>query len=224
MANGKQSKARRMKMAERAALQMALHFPGTPEEWLWHRSTNDGYSTIPRTLPIAMQVIDDQTKGQPAGHTLFCLWARSPDHPLITIENPATFAGEAGFTGVRAVDTWRRKMKELHKLGFILPKAGTSGDFHYVLLLNPNAAIEYLNHSGKVQAGVYARFLDRLAEVGAMGEREALHAYWVAETKRKEEMEMEMAAAASPVPPPPPPAETEPQQSVPGTFSTSTPA
>lgn len=215
-------------MAERAAMQMALHFPGIPEEWLWHRRTNDGYSTIPRTLPIAMQVINDQTKGQPAGHTLFCLWARSPDHPLVTIENPATFAGEAGFSGPRAVDTWRRKMKELHKLGFILPKPGTSGDFHYVLLLNPNAAIEYLNAIGKVQIGLYSRFMERMAEVGAMGDIEALRDYWTAEEKRKQDL----AAAVPPLPPlasvpapapAPAPAETEPQQETPGTNSISTP-
>lgn len=183
MANGKQSKARRMKMAERAAAQMDLHFPVIPEVWLWHRSRNDGYSTIPRTLPIAMQAIDNETKGQPAGHTLFCLWARSPDHPLITVENPATFAGEAGFTGVRAVDTWRRRMKALQKLGFIDTKPGTSGDFHYVLLLNPNAAVEKLHWDGCIQQGLYARFIDRVAEVGAMGEIDALRAHRDEEAK-----------------------------------------
>ena len=183
-------------MAERAAAQMALHFPGAPEVWVWHRSTNDGYSTIPRTLPIAMQVIDSKSKGQPAGHTLFCLWARSPDHPLITIENPATFAGEAGFSGVRAVDTWRRRMKTLQKLGFIASKPGTSGDFHYVLLLNPNAAVETMRGNGQVQDGLYARFIDRLAEVGAMGEIEALHEYWNEQARLAEEAKKASEQAA----------------------------
>lgn len=193
-------------MAERAAAQMALHFPYTPDVWVWHRRTNDGYSTIPRTLPIAMQVIDNESKGQPAGHTLFCLWARSPDHPLITIENPATFAGEAGFSGARAVDTWRRRMKALQKLGFILTKPGTSGDFHYVLLLNPNAAVEMLHTHGRVQDGLYARFIDRVAEVGAMGEIEALHEYWKEQLRITEEAQK--AAEEAPEPPPPPPKTT----------------
>lgn len=185
MANGKQTKARRMKMAERAAAQMELHFPDEPEVWVWRRTTNDGFSTIPRTLPIAMQVIDNQSKGQPAGHTLFCLWARSPDHPLVTIENPATFAGEAGFSGVRAVDTWRRRMKALQSLGFIKAKRGTSGDFHYVLLLNPNAAVETLHIEGHVQDILYARFIDRVAEVGAMREIEELHEYTAGQLQAK---------------------------------------
>ena len=197
MANGKQAKTRRMKMAERAAAQMAIHFPEAADEWVWQRKTNDGYSTIPRSLPIAMQIIDNLSKGQPAGHTLFCLWARSPDHPLITIENPATFAGEAGFSGARAVDTWRRRMKLLRDLNFIAAKAGTSGDFHYVLLLNPNAAVEWLRSHKKVQEVLYARFIDRLAEVGAVGEIDALHELW------EKQAEAAKALEKAKVPPPP---------------------
>ena len=178
MANGKQSTAKRMKMAERAQKQMDVHFPEVPLPLIWHRKTNDGYTTVPRTLPIVMQAIDMQSKGKPAGHTLFCLWSRSPDHPVITIENPATFASEAGFVGERAVDTWRRRMKRLRELGFIQTKPGSSGEFHYVLLINPNAALEEMRTSGWVQDGLYARFIDRLIEVGAFGEIEAVRDLW----------------------------------------------
>ncbi|HDR9508934.1 hypothetical protein C5615_22945 [Burkholderia cepacia] len=167
-------------MAERAQQLMDVHFPGMNPAFLWHRKKNDGFISIPRTLPIAMQAVDMLSKGQPAGHTLFCLWARSPDHPVVTIENPATFASEAGFTGERAVDTWRRRMKMLEELWFIRTKAGPSGDFHYVLLTNPNAVMEYLRSTGRVQDGVYGRFIDRAAEIGAHPEilaaREAMAA------------------------------------------------
>jgi hypothetical protein len=181
MANGKQSSAKRMKMAERAQQLMNIHFPGYAAPWVWHRKTNDGYTTVPRTLPIAMQAIDMQSKGQPAGHVLFCLWARSPDHPVITIENPSTFAAEAGFLGERAVDTWRRRMKKLRELNFIQAKPGASGEFHYVLLVNPNAALEWMKSSGLIQEGLYGRFIDRLIEVGAFGEIEAVREFWEAQ-------------------------------------------
>ena len=157
----------RPKMAERAAEQMAKHFPDYIREPLWNRKTNDGYSTIPRTLPIAMQAIDMQSKGNAAGHTLFCLWARAPDHPLIVIESPAMFAAEAGYTGERATDTWRRRMKRLRELGFIRTKKGTSGEFHYVLLLNPNVVLAQLDEKNALQAGLADRFEDRLTEIGA---------------------------------------------------------
>lgn len=195
MANAKQSTTKRLKMAERAQQQMALQFPGIPEPWIWHRKTNDGYTTVPRTMPIAMQAIDMQSKGQPAGHTLFGLWARSPDHPLIVIENPSTFAAEAGFLGERAVDTWRRRMKKLRDLYFIQAKPGPSGEFHYVLLLNPNAALEGMWTSGQMQHGLYSRFIDRLAEVGGFRDVEAVREYWVAYAAAEEERKTTAAAA-----------------------------
>lgn len=178
MANQKQAATKRLNMSERAQQQLDLHFPGFPCQWLWRRKTNDGFTTLPRTMPLVMQAVDAQSKGQPAGHTLFCLWARSPDNPLVTIENPATFASEAGFEGERAVDTWRRRMKQLQALNFIAPQRGPSGDFHYVLLLNPNVAVEHMRTRGLVQDGLYARFLDRLVEVGGFGEIEAIRAFW----------------------------------------------
>ena len=170
MANSKQAHARRLKMADRAEQQLGLHFPEIPSTLLWRRKSNDGFTTVPRPLPIAMQVIDARSKGAPAGHALFCLWARAPDNPLVIVENPATFAAEAGFTGERAVDTWRKRMKTLREHGFIATKRGPSGDFHFILLLNPNIAVEMMRARGFVQDGLYGRFLDRVADIGAGGD------------------------------------------------------
>lgn len=170
MATQKQSRNRRLNMTERAKQQMEIQFPNYPNELLWQRKLNDGYSTIPRTLPLAMQGIDAQSKGQPAGHTLLCLWIRAPDYPFFTIDAPATFAAEAGFEGERAVDTWRRRMRTLRDLGFVEAKKGPTGDFHYVLLLNPNVGIEKLNREGKVQTVLYGRFRDRLIDIGAQSD------------------------------------------------------
>ena len=167
MATQKQSRRRRLNMTERAEEQMKIQFPDYPGDLLWKRSRNHGFSTIPRTLPLAMQAIDAQTKGQPAGHVLLCLWIRAPDHPLLTIDSPNVFATEAGFEGERAVDTWRRRMRSLRDLGFIETKEGSTGDFHYVLLLNPNIGVEKLQRQGKTQTSFYGRFRDRLIDIGA---------------------------------------------------------
>jgi len=172
MPNLKQSAARRASMVERALQMMDIHFPEYNKTLLWDRKVNHGFTTIPRTLPIVMQIIDQLTKGHAAGHTLFCLWSRMPDHYLLVIENTTTFAAEAGFTGNRKVDTWRRRMKLLKSLGFIDSKNGASGEFHYVLLLNPNVAIEKLYRAGQVQSEIYSRLRDRLAEIGGMKEIE----------------------------------------------------
>ncbi|HEF4763165.1 TPA: hypothetical protein SAN82_005643 [Pseudomonas putida] len=193
MANGKQSTKRRLNMAERAQQLMVVHFPDVPDAWKWHRKTNDGFITIPRTLPIAMQAIDAQSKGQPAGHVLFCLWARSPDHPVISVENTTTFAAEAGFLGERAVDTWRRRMRKLRELNFIITKPGASGEFHYVMLTNPNAAMEWMRRNGLIQDGLYSRFIERLPEIGAYGDVEVINQFWQAQHEAKVAAEAEAA-------------------------------
>lgn len=196
MANEKQSAKRRLTMVERAQQLMLVHFPDVPDAWKWTRKTNNGFITIPRTLPIAMQVIDAQSKGQPAGHVLFCLWARSPDHAVITIENTTTFAAEAGFLGERAVDTWRRRMKKLRELSFIATKPGASGEFHYVMLINPNAAVEWMRRNGLVQDGLYSRFIERLAETGAYRDIEVLTQYWQSVQEAKAAADAKSAAEA----------------------------
>lgn len=196
----KQSVTKRMKMSERAQQQLEVHFPGYPTDYLWQRKANDGYTTVPRTLPLAMQAIDARSKGQPAGHVLFCLWARSPDHPLVTIESPSTFASEAGFEGERAVDTWRRRMRTLQQLQFIDCKAGPSGSFHYVLLTNPNVMMEYMRRDGLIQDGLYARFIDRLADVGGHRDVQTIRERWAAETAAKQKATAEAAAAPTAAP------------------------
>lgn len=199
MANGKQASAKRLKMAERAAQQKNLHFPQVADAWLWHRNRNDGYITVPRTMPLVLQAIDALTKGQPAGQTLFALWCRSPDHAVMSIESPAILASEAGFTGERAVDTWRRRMKKLAELMFIQHKAGPSGDFHYVLLLNPNWIMEYRRKQfNDIPESIYSQFIERTMDVGAYGEIEEIRTHiarWQEDAR---------VAAAIPVPPPPP--------------------
>jgi len=202
MSTAKQAKAKRMRMAERASHLKDLHFPEWNDAFLWHRLQNDGYISIPRSMPIIMEAIDAMSKGQPAGQTLLTLWCRSPDHALVTIESPQVFASEAGFSGERQVDTWRRRMKKLQELGFIATKSGPAGDFHYVLLLNPNWAIEIRRWKYKdVPESIYKKFVERLMDVGAYSEIETLRGYI---------LQWEAAAAAAQVQAQQPP--TDPQE------------
>lgn len=162
-------------MAERAAQQLEAYFPDVPAEDLWSRKRNQGFSTIPRTLPIVMEVIDSLSKkGQPAGHAYFSLWCRAPDAPLVVVENPIIMAAEAGFTGERAVDTWRRRMRCLREIGFIKTQSGAAGEFHYLLLLNPNVVVETLRREGvhRIQDALYRKFHDRILEIGAKADIE----------------------------------------------------
>lgn len=159
-------------MAERAEKQRELYFGEIATDRLWDRKRNDGYATIPRILPIVMEGIDALEKNHAAGHVYFCLWCRAPDHPLLIIDNPMTFAAEAGYRGDRATDTWRRRMRVLREAGFIASKHGPSGEFHYVLLLNPSKVMVQLRAKGLVQDGVYNKLVDRSLEVGSFREIE----------------------------------------------------
>ena len=153
------------KAVERALRVRATHWPNVAEEELWHRKRCDGYTSIPRTLPILMSIIDSQTKNQPAGRTYFGVWARAFDESVVIIENPMSLAFEAGFSGERAVTTWRQRMQALKTMGFIDACKGSWGNFHFVLLRNPHKVVWKLK--SKIQPQLFMQLEDRAIEIGA---------------------------------------------------------
>ena len=92
-------------------------WPDLDEQMLWNRKAVSGFTTIPRTMPLVMNIIDALTKNKPAGSTYFVMWCRTFDHSLLVIDNPMTLAVEAGFSGERALSTWKDRMRSLVELG-----------------------------------------------------------------------------------------------------------
>ncbi len=137
------------------------------ENVIWDRERNPGYIAIPRVLPLAMQAIDHRTKGKPAGHVYFCLWVRAPDYSLVTIDSPQVFAFEAGFSGERAVDTWKKRISSLRDLGFIKTYPGPVGEFSYIVLFDPIAILTKLWNNEQIQKDLYMRVNNRAMEIGA---------------------------------------------------------
>ena len=165
--NVKQQIARRSKMQAKALKYREEFWSGITEEVLWHRKRHTGWITVPRTMPIIVNIIDALTKNTSAGNTYFCLWCRSFDEQVIEISNPADLAAESGFSGERAVYTWRQRMKALKELGFIDTHAGTH-EYQFVLLLNPHKVIR--NMKDKILANhpsLYAQLISRAMDVGA---------------------------------------------------------
>jgi hypothetical protein len=156
---------RASKGKERALQMRAVEWPDVPEDRLWNRSKCHGYTTIPRTLPLVMNMIDALSKNKPAGRTYFGLWCRTYDESVVIIENPMSMAFEAGFSGERAVTTWRQRMEALRQLGFIDAKPGSSGDFHFVLLFNPHWVVWQLKP--RLQAQAFMQLADRAVDIGA---------------------------------------------------------
>jgi hypothetical protein len=135
---------------------------------LWERSTHDGYTTIPRTLPIIFQIMDDLAdKGKPVSATYFSLWCRVFDESYIEVKSCDELAFESGFSGQRAASTWKQRMKKLVELGFVEAKSGATNEFSYVLIYNPYNIIKKYYGEGKVQEGKYNALFARALEVGA---------------------------------------------------------
>ena len=140
-------------------------WPDLDEKKLWNRNSVSGFTAIPRTLPLIMNIIDAQTKNKPAGMAYFVMWCRTFDHSMLVIDNPGTLAFEAGFTGERALSTWKDRMRSLVDLGFIDAKEGPAGPFHYVLLFNPHKVVWDLR--GRIQESTFRQLQTRAIDIGA---------------------------------------------------------
>ena len=105
-------------IAKKQPAQRDLLWPGAGP-WLWHRKANKGFATIPKTMPIILQVMDDLSNGKPVSSTYLGLWCDTWDNSMVNITKPNEMAHAAGFTGQRAAYTWAGHMKILRELHFI---------------------------------------------------------------------------------------------------------
>jgi hypothetical protein len=157
--------APRSKRRDRSLRLRQLLFAEIPDDQLWQRKRHKGFTTVPRTMPLLMNVIDSLTKNQPAGQTYLALWCRTFDESLLVIENPLVLATESGFGGERALSTWRQRMRTLEELGFIQSQEGASGPFHYVLLLNPHVVVWKIKR--RIAPALFRQLVDRAIDIGA---------------------------------------------------------
>lgn len=170
----KHSNKTRLSKAQKASLKIRMQlWPHIKNEDLWLRTERDGFTTIPRTMPLFMDIIADASKrvtggkSVPAGKTYLVLWCRVFDEGMVKIEIEAAAAKEAGYTGERNVSTWREHLRVLKDLGFIDYKEGLAGPCQFVLLLNPYHTVKALHNKGWVQDGAYNTLFQRTQEIGA---------------------------------------------------------
>jgi hypothetical protein len=173
--NVKQQKIRLSRTAKASLHMRNALWPDIGEDKLWLRTdlTRKGYTTIPRGMPLFMAMIAAASKqvttgkSIPAGQAYLVLWCRVFDEGMVKIENDASAAFEAGYSGERSVATWREHLRVLKALGFIDFKPGSAGPCQYVLLLNPYQAAFRLRASNWVQEVLYTTLLQRMSETGA---------------------------------------------------------
>lgn len=144
-------------------------WPDLKDEMVWSWKTSDGYVAIPRAMPIFFIIMDICSKSKPLSSTYFALWCKCWDETgLIKINNPTNLAGESGFSGQRAVTTWKKRMQILEKLGFIITKKHGIQDYGYVVILNPYKIVKNLYKEGKFKDnGWYNALFERAEEIKA---------------------------------------------------------
>lgn len=144
-------------------------WPGLDEALLWHRKRNNGFITIPRTMPLICRIMDGMTPGKPVSGTYLDLWCLSWDEAFVTIVDEQERAFNAGFTGQRAIYTWRERMRSLKELGFVAVQPGAKGQFHYVLLWNPHLVVRQLRDAGAppVPDVEFNALIARMQQIGA---------------------------------------------------------
>lgn len=134
-------------------------------ELLWDVDSHDGYTPVPRTMPI----INDLTKGKPAGPAFLEFWCRAYKQMYVLLGAAAALATHSGYTGPKAVRNWQERIEQLEALGFIRTARGSAGRFSHAVILNPHKVIRSLYESGNV--GVtpdkYDALKERANEIGS---------------------------------------------------------
>jgi hypothetical protein len=162
-------KAPRKKIAQRQIELRNRLWPTHHDGHLWRRQAHDGFMTLPRTMPLMLEIMNDLAGGQPVSTTYLELWGRAYDESFVTLSKPREMAFHAGFAGQRGERTWRGRMKLLAQLGFINIKEGPSGPMSYALILNPYLVIRRHMQEGHpgVRADKYNALMQRAGEIGA---------------------------------------------------------
>ncbi len=187
--------------AQKAALRKQL-WPDVPEAVLWHRKRNQGFATIPRTLPLIMRVMDSLTTGKPVSQVYLELWSRLSDEAFVRLDKPQDMAFASGFTGPRSVQMWAERIDKLAELNFVLLAPGPNGNRSFALVLNPYLVIKDILRS-QIGSGYYNALLARAHEIGAA--------------------DLDDAPETPPPPPPPAPATPPPVTPPPATPPPATP-
>lgn len=155
-------KIARQKLALRSSL-----WPDLTESDLWIREKSDGWLSVPRPMPLLMQIMDNLSKGKPVSSTYIDLWCRTYDDSFVIANKAREMAFYSGFNGERAERTWISRMRILKNLGFIDIADGPNGEISYVLIYNPYLVVKKHYDAGDVIAATFNALKQRMIEIGA---------------------------------------------------------
>jgi hypothetical protein len=151
------AKRRRIELRE-------LHWP---DDHAWGAGMEVGYFRAPRTLPLILNLLNDQNFSgrENVGSVYLELFSRHMGEGMIEMTHEADHAHAAGYTSTRWQRTWRERMRALEKLGFIKVKAEGNRMFAYVLLAHPTVAVHKLHQAGKIPPAWWDTYRARQIQV-----------------------------------------------------------
>lgn len=143
-------------------------WPDVSDEMLWGGDDAQGFSMVPRLMPLMMSIMDDLSgKGFPVGQTYLEMWCRLREERFLTLNRPEEMAFHAGFSGQRALRTWKDRVKRLADLGFIDVQPGPLGDLSYAIFLNPYHVLKRHFIARRINAAKWQALVIRALEIGA---------------------------------------------------------
>ncbi len=140
-------------------------WPDVAADQLWNRQTKDGYTSIPRAMPLILSIMDSLSTGKPLSGTYLELWCRAFDEMVVDLSNHQDLSFASGFGGQRAKQTWTQRIQGLSDLGFIKLASGSSGPMSHALILNPYLVIKSLKE--QIPNDRYNALLARANAIGA---------------------------------------------------------
>ncbi len=145
-----------------------LHWPKA-EPYLWDRKAHKGFTTIPKTMPMILKIMDEMTKGAPVSSTYLNLWCNTWDNSFVILNKNGEMANASGFGGQRGEHTWLTRVKRLQELYFIDVKPGKSGPFGNAIIWNPHLVIRWHKDQGTpgLIAASFNALLEQALEIGA---------------------------------------------------------
>ncbi len=159
-------------MEERRKALIEETWPNLEAGTTWDRRPREtkGFTTIPRCMSFCLDIMDQLSSGNPLSSVYFTLWCHASDEGFIQVKNEQYMAFEAGLKGQRRISTWRLKMKKLRELGFIISEAGASGDFSFILIVNPYRVVKTICKASTATESLkrsYRTLVERAGEIGA---------------------------------------------------------
>ena len=161
--------AQRAKMKDKNLKLRGKLWPGVTDAELWNRLERHGFATIPRTMPLLMSIMDGMSKNKPVSSASLEIWCRAYEEGFAILKHDE-MAFHAGFSGERAVRTWKERLRILNELRFIDLKPGASGPESYALVRNPYQVV-HQHHVGATPGLTeikYNALIARMSEIGAM--------------------------------------------------------